>query len=44
VRGDTLEMFRHMKKPGVPDFFGDEVERIISLNPVTGEILRIWII
>ncbi len=41
VRGDTLEVF-----PAYEDrlayritFFGDEIERIISVNPVTGEIL-----
>ncbi len=40
VRGDTLEIF-----PAYEDkiayritFFGDEVERIISLNPMTGEV------
>jgi excinuclease ABC subunit B len=42
VRGDTLEVF-----PAYEDklayritFFGDEVERIITVNPVTGEILE----
>lgn len=42
VRGDTLEVF-----PAYEDrmayritFFGDEIERIISVNPVTGEILE----
>ncbi|GAP15080.1 excinuclease ABC subunit B [Longilinea arvoryzae] len=42
VRGDTLEIF-----PAYEDklayritFFGDEVERIITVNPVTGEILE----
>ena len=40
VRGDTLEIF-----PAYEDkqayritFFGDEVEKIISLNPLTGEV------
>ena len=40
VRGDTLEIF-----PAYEDkmayritFFGDEIERMISLNPLTGEI------
>jgi excinuclease ABC subunit B len=42
VRGDTLEVF-----PAYEDdlayrmtFFGDEIERIISLNPLTGEIIQ----
>lgn len=42
VRGDTLEIY-----PAYEDqkafriiFFGDEVEKIIALNPVTGEILE----
>jgi len=42
VRGDTLEVF-----PAYEDrlayritFFGDEVERILAVNPVTGEIVE----
>lgn len=42
VRGDTLEVF-----PAYEDklayritFFGDEIERILAVNPVTGEILE----
>jgi excinuclease ABC subunit B len=40
VRGDTLEVFpayedRHVLRVS---FFGDEVERILDLNPVTGEV------
>ena len=42
VRGDTLEVF-----PAYEDrlayritFFGDEVERILAVNPVTGEIIE----
>jgi excinuclease ABC subunit B len=42
VRGDTLEVY-----PAYEDqkafrviFFGDEVERLVVLNPVTGEILE----
>ncbi len=42
VRGDTLEIF-----PAYEDklayritFFGDEIERITTVNPVTGEILE----
>ena len=41
LRGDTLEVFPAYEKNLAYriSFFGDEVERIISLNPVTGEIL-----
>ena len=40
VRGDTLEVFpayedRHVLRIS---FFGDEVERILDINPVTGEV------
>jgi excinuclease ABC subunit B len=42
VRGDTLEVF-----PAYEDrqayritFFGDEIERMLAVNPVTGEILE----
>lgn len=40
VRGDTLEVFPayEEKKVFKIAFFGDEVERIMELNPVTGEI------
>ncbi len=40
VRGDTLEVLPAYMDKNVYriTFFGDEVERIISLNPVTGEI------
>lgn len=40
VRGDTLEVFPAYEEKKVfrIAFFGDEVERIIELNPVTGEI------
>ena len=42
LRGDTLEVFPAYEKDLAYriSFFGDEVERIISLNPVTGEILQ----
>jgi excinuclease ABC subunit B len=42
LRGDTLEVFPAYEKNLAYriSFFGDEVERIISLNPVTGEILK----
>jgi excinuclease ABC subunit B len=41
LRGDTLEVFPAYEKNQAyrVSFFGDEVERIISLNPITGEIL-----
>jgi len=41
VRGDTLEIFPAYEKSIAYRiaFFGDEVERILSLNPITGEIL-----
>ena len=40
VRGDTLEMHPAYedKKVYRISFFGDEVERIIELNPLTGEV------
>ena len=41
LRGDTLEVFPAYEKNLVYRiaFFGDEIERILILNPVTGEIL-----
>ncbi len=40
VRGDTLEIFPAYEDKRVYRlaFFGDEIERILALNPVTGEI------
>ncbi len=40
VRGDTLEVFPAYEDHKVyrVSFFGDEVERILALNPVSGEI------
>lgn len=40
VRGDTLEVFPAYEDRKVMrvSFFGDEIERIIEVNPVTGEI------
>jgi excinuclease ABC subunit B len=40
VRGDTLELIpAYLDKRGVRvSFFGDEVERIMEFNPLTGEI------
>ncbi|MBN1552908.1 DEAD/DEAH box helicase family protein, partial [bacterium] len=39
LRGDTLEIFPAYEKNIAyrVSFFGDEVERILSLNPITGE-------
>ncbi len=40
VRGDTLEVFPSYEETIVRiQFWGDEVERIIRLNPVTGEVV-----
>ncbi|GAB3434210.1 excinuclease ABC subunit UvrB [Flindersiella endophytica] len=41
VRGDTLEVFPAYEEMAVRvEFFGDEVERLTTLHPVTGEIVR----
>ncbi|MFN2525107.1 MAG: excinuclease ABC subunit UvrB [Actinomycetota bacterium] len=40
VRGDTIEVFPAYEETAIRiELFGDEVERIISLDPMTGEIL-----
>ncbi len=40
VRGDTLEVFPVYQEHAIRvEFFGDEVERLMTLHPVTGEIL-----
>ena len=40
VRGDTLEIFPAYEEIAVRiEFFGDEVERIVEVDPLTGEIL-----
>ncbi|MGW5359891.1 excinuclease ABC subunit UvrB [Actinopolymorpha pittospori] len=40
VRGDTLEVFPVYEEMAVRiEFFGDEIERLSTLHPVTGEIL-----
>ena len=40
VRGDTLEIFPvYEQHPVRIEMFGDEVERLMTLHPVTGEIL-----
>lgn len=40
ARGDTLEIFPAYEEIAVRvEFFGDEVERIVDVDPLTGEIL-----
>ncbi len=40
ARGDTLEIFPAYEEIAVRvEFFGDEVERIVEVDPLTGEIL-----
>ncbi|MFQ5967454.1 MAG: excinuclease ABC subunit UvrB [Acidimicrobiia bacterium] len=41
VRGDTLEVFPSYEETIVRiEYWGDEVERMLRLNPVTGEVLE----
>ncbi len=41
VRGDSLTVYPAYEDLAVRiDFFGDEIERIVTLDPLTGEILR----
>ena len=41
VRGDSLTIFPAYEDLGIRiDFFGDEIERIVTLDPLTGEILE----
>ncbi len=41
VRGDTLEVFPAYEETIVRvEYFGDEVDRILRMNPVTGEVLE----
>jgi excinuclease ABC subunit B len=40
IRGDTLEIFPAYEEIGLRiEFFGDEIERIVQIDPLTGEIL-----
>ncbi|MGI8614032.1 MAG: excinuclease ABC subunit UvrB [Nocardioidaceae bacterium] len=40
VRGDTLEVFPVYEELAVRiEFFGDEVERLMTLHPLTGEVI-----
>jgi excinuclease ABC subunit B len=42
VRGDTLEIYPVYEEIAVRvEFFGDEIERIVELDPLTGEILAV---
>ena len=41
VRGDTVELFpAYEEYPVRIEFFGDEIERLLVLDPLTGEIIR----
>ena len=41
VRGDTLEVFTSYQEKAVRiDFFGDRIEKIQEINPVSGQILN----
>ena len=41
IRGDTLEVFPAYEEIGLRiEFFGDEVERIVQIDPLTGELLN----
>ncbi len=41
VRGDTIEIFPAYEERGIRvQLFGDEIERIISVDPVTGEMVE----
>jgi excinuclease ABC subunit B len=41
IRGDTLEIQPAYEELALRiEFFGDEIERIVSLDPLTGEILK----
>ena len=41
VKGDTLEVFPSYEQTLVRvEYFGDEVERMLQMNPVTGEVIR----
>ncbi len=48
VRGDTLEVFPSYEETVARvEFWGDEVERILRMNPVTGEVIdeldELWV-
>ncbi|HEU4338081.1 MAG TPA: excinuclease ABC subunit UvrB [Nocardioides sp.] len=40
VRGDTLEIFTVYEELAIRvEFFGDEIERLMTLHPITGEVV-----
>ncbi|GAA5119874.1 excinuclease ABC subunit UvrB [Alloalcanivorax gelatiniphagus] len=40
VRGDTLEIFPVYEELAIRiEFFGDEIERLMTLHPITGEVI-----
>ncbi len=48
VRGDTLEVFPTYEETVIRiEYWGDEVERILRMNPVTGEVIEemsdVWV-
>ncbi|NNF68381.1 MAG: excinuclease ABC subunit UvrB [Acidimicrobiia bacterium] len=48
LKGDTLEVFPAYEESVYRvEYFGDEVERVLEMNPVTGEVIRehgeLWI-
>ena len=41
IRGDTLEILPAYEDLAIRiEFFGDEIERLVEVDPLTGEILR----
>src|SRR5438874_5692535 len=41
LRGDTIEVFRAYEQQATRiQLFGDEIERIVSVDPVTGEVVQ----
>ena len=48
LKGDTLEVFPSYEEAIFRvEYFGDEVERILKMNPVTGEVIdelgELWV-
>ena len=39
-RGDTLEVLPIQRESIRISFFGDEIEEIVRLNPITGEVIE----
>src|SRR5690606_17224440 len=49
LKGDTLEVFPSYEESIYRvEYFGDEVERILQMNPVTGEVIsemnELWVL